>query len=393
LFFVKLVVALLVVEVGLRVSGYSHFNPSIVDPDLGFALRPNAEGWWRKEGVTYVRINGQGLRDHEHAITKPAGTFRIAVVGDSFAEAFQVPAEKAFWSVLEQKLQQCSASFAAGKKVEILNFGVSGFSTARELISLRKNAWQYSPDLVLLLVTTRNDVRDNSRTLTPYYSAPLPYFVYRDGSLVLDDSLLKARNGSLSFRLQQSYVGSMLNWLRQHSRLAGLIDAARDSYQWRRQDIQNNKGPGAEAGLNDEVFRPPGNTDWEEAWRITEGLIVKMRDEVTANGADFLVVTGSSGIQVSPDASSREAYMKRLGVGSLFYPDLRIKALGEQERFDVVTLAPLLLDFAVRNQVFLHGAGETKGRGHWNEAGHRVVGELIAEKLCGKRNGENDREE
>src|SRR3981081_3628890 len=103
-----LVIGLFLVEAGLRVSGYKHFNPYIVDQDLGFSLRPNAEGWWRKEGTTYVRINSQGLRDREHSFSKSANTIRIAVVGDSFAEAFQVPIEKTFWSLMERKLQECA---------------------------------------------------------------------------------------------------------------------------------------------------------------------------------------------------------------------------------------------------------------------------------------------
>lgn len=383
---VGVVVALLLAEIGLRVAGFSHFNPYIVDPDVGYSLRPNAEGWWLNEGKTYVRINSQGLRDREHSFAKPPDTIRIAVVGDSFAEAFQVPAEKAFWTVMEQKLQGCAALAgipAAGKKVEVLNFGVSGFSTARELIFLRQRVWQYKPDVVLLLVTTGNDIRDNSRALS-IYDQPLPYFSFRDSSLTLDDSALKARNSTVLFRLQQSFMGHAFSTIRSHSRVLGLLASAREAYQNREQQPTGNKdGPGGEPGLDAEVFRAPINSDWDEAWKITEGLIEQMRTEVEAKGAKFLVVTGSKGIQVNPNSAVRAEYMKQLGVDTLFYPDLRIKAVGERAGFEVLTLAPALQEYATRNQVFLHGFGETTGRGHWNETGHRVVGELIAEKICG----------
>ncbi|MDQ1638527.1 MAG: hypothetical protein QOF62_1866 [Pyrinomonadaceae bacterium] len=387
LVFAGLAIALLLAEGALRVLGFSHFIPYIVDKDVGFSLRPNAEGWWRKEGLTYVRINSQGLRDREHTIAKPRDTIRIAVLGDSFAEAFQVPMEKTFWTVMEQKLQACVASSetsatVAARKIEVLNFGVSGFSTARELILLRQRVWQYDPDLVLLLVTTRNDVRDNSRALDPYASSALPYFVYREGSLHLDDSRLQARNSSLSFRVQQSLAGRALNQLRFHSRLVGLLDAVREMYQWRNTPTVKHASSSGEPGLDDEVFRAPANSDWVEAWTVTEKLVLQMRDEVRARSAKFLVVTGSTGIQVSPDASLRAAYTKQLGVDNLFYPDMRFKALGDREGFEVITLAPLLLEYATRNQVVLHGSGETQGKGHWNESGHRVVGELIAQKLC-----------
>jgi hypothetical protein len=122
--------------------------------------------------------------------------------------------------------------------------------------------------------------------------------------------------------------------------------------------------------------------DWKEAWRVTEGLIVRMRDEVKANGAMFLVVTCSTGIQVSPDVSLRSQYMQRLGVDTLFYPESRIKELGDREGFVVLNLAQPLLDYAIRNQVVLHGSGDAKGKGHWNETGHRVVSELISDQIC-----------
>jgi hypothetical protein len=109
LFLGALVVALSIAEAALRISGFTHFNPYIVDAEVGFSLRPNAEGWWRREGLTYVRINSQGLRDREHAIAKQPGTIRIAVLGDSFAEAFQVSGEQAFWTVMEQRLSACAA--------------------------------------------------------------------------------------------------------------------------------------------------------------------------------------------------------------------------------------------------------------------------------------------
>jgi hypothetical protein len=74
--------------------------------------------------------------------------------------------------------------------------------------------------------------------------------------------------------------------------------------------------------------------------------------------------------------------MKRLGVDTLFYPDLRLKAFGDRNGFEVINLAPALQHYADENKVYLHGFGKQLGNGHWNELGHRVAGEMIAEKLC-----------
>jgi hypothetical protein len=381
-----ILVGLTIAELALRVSGFRYFNGYIVDQDVGFTLRPGAEGWWEREHLTYIKINSHGFRDREHSFVKPPDTLRIAVLGDSYVEALQVPLEKTFWSVMEQKLQGCSQS--AASKVEVLSFGVSGFSTASELITLRKRVWQYSPDVIVLLVTTGNDIRDNSPKLTPFTNKPLPYFVSTNGKLVFEDSLLAARNRSLVFRLQQSFPGRSLNWLRSHLRLLGLIDWAREAYQSSIQERERQNQPGTIAKSNDEpgvasqVFREPGDPDWNDAWQVTEGLFVQMRDEVKAHGAKFLVVTGSTGIQVNPDQDTRKTYMNHLGVRDLFYPDQRIKSLGEREGFRVMNLAPPLEEYATRNQVFLHGPVNAKGRGHWNELGHRLAGELIAGELC-----------
>lgn len=379
--------ALLIAEVALRVSGFTYFNPYTLDQDVGHSLRPGAEGWWKKEGLTYVKINSHGFHDKEHTIAKPPDTLRIAVVGDSFTEAFQVPLENAFWSVMERKLEQCPQRTSS--KVEVLSFGVGGFSTAQELILLQKRIWQFSPDVVVLLVTTGNDIRDNSRTLNAYPNQTFPYFVFQDRSLIRDDSLLTAQNHSLRFRLQQSFLGQSYYRLQNNLRLLGLLYTIREGYQSssetsdRRQQKTGNRDRRIEPGLDNEVFSNPTAPDWNDAWKVTEGLILEMRDEVQAKRAKFLVVTGSMGVQVYPDADARQEYMDSLGVRNLFSPDYRIKALGERNGFRVLNLAPPLADYATRNRVFLHGAGEERGRGHWNETGHRLVGELIAQELCG----------
>src|SRR5919202_7067673 len=87
---------LLIFELFLRAVGYTY--PVFYQPDeaRGYSLRPGAEGLYRREGRAFVRINSEGLHDREHAKEKPVNTLRIAVVGDSYAEAFQVEQEKAF---------------------------------------------------------------------------------------------------------------------------------------------------------------------------------------------------------------------------------------------------------------------------------------------------------
>jgi lysophospholipase L1-like esterase len=411
----SVVVGLLIFEVFLRAVGYTY--PVFYQPDevRGYSLKPGMEGWYRKEGAAFVRINSDGLRDREHSKQKAPDVLRVAVVGDSYAEAFQVEQDKAFWAVMEKRLQDCPA--LAGRRVEVINFGVSGYGTAQELLTLREKVWDYSPDVVLLAVTTNNDVSDNLRALK--LTDEIPYFVLRGDQLLPDNSF----RDTASFRLRDSAFNRLGRWLRDRlrfvqavheaqaalkSRLAAWRErraaqqaAQRDGAQTNAAAAANSAGgtqpqtnaqgaaPDEEPGTANMVYREPADDTWREAWRVTEKLLATMNAEVRQHGARFYVVTVSNGIQVFPDPSARAAFARRLGVEDLFYPERRISALGRREGFPVLNLAPGLQAYADEHKVFLHGFGKELGNGHWNEEGHRVAGEMLAEWLCQTMNAEH----
>ena len=383
-------VGILVAELALRLIGYSFPEFYVADLARGYALRPNVQGWYRKEGESFVRINSDGLHDREHSKAKPPHTIRVAVVGDSFAESLQVPIEATFWAIMESRLKEC---VSAADNVEVLNFGVSGYGTAQELITLRERVWNYSPDIVLLAITTNNDITDNARLLRK--TNDVPYFVYKEGQLVLDDSFRSASG----FTWKQATQTTPIRFFRDHSRVIQLtIEASRGLRLLLASLRSSHKSPpvhsgdqkpdprllvqSVELGIDNFVYVEPANDTWTDAWRVTEDLIVKMCDEVRARGAKFVAVTLSNGVQVTPAPETRAAFMKQFGVTDLFYPDKRIKSLGDLKGFSVITLAPPLQAYAEKNKVFLHGFGDGLGSGHWNVNGHRVAGEMLAEKLC-----------
>lgn len=90
-----------------------------------------------------MRINAAGLRDRDHVRSKPQGTFRVAILGDSYAEAFQVDTSQAFWAVAERELAECPA--LAGRVVEAINFGVAGYGNAQAIETLRTRFGTTSP--------------------------------------------------------------------------------------------------------------------------------------------------------------------------------------------------------------------------------------------------------
>ena len=106
-------------------------------------------GWELQPRVSELQHNAAGFRGDEAATAKPDGRWRIAVLGDSVTYGLHVQAAEAYPNVLQQELT------AAGTgPVEVLNFGVPGYSTYQELTLLKTKVLDYDPDLVILTFTT-----------------------------------------------------------------------------------------------------------------------------------------------------------------------------------------------------------------------------------------------
>ena len=382
---------LLLTEVFLRIIGYS--NPLFYTTDYyrGFALAPGVAGEYQREGGSYVRISSDGLRDREHARTRPADTVRIAVLGDSYTEAMHLPMEQAYWSLLEQKLRQCNAF--PGKQVEVINFGVSGYGTAQELITLQQKVWDFSPDIVMLAFTTLNDVYDNSLALSK--SEEVPYFFYQNGALVYD---ARFRDSKL-YRRNDSRLNRVGRWFHNHLRTIQLLHQVQYVAKMRLSDWRNRRklaqtqasSPANQAplvrsadniGIENMIYFEPVDAEWKEGWHVTEGLITEMRNEVRQKGAKFVLVTLSNAIQVYPDPAVRQRFLQRLEIPNVFYANLRLQALAGREQIDFIDLAQPMQSYADQNKVFLHGFGSDLGNGHWNANGHRLAADLIAQKMC-----------
>ena len=368
-------------EAGLRISGIQ-FEPQLYEPnrERGWALRAGAHGVVSGEARQAVQINSHGFRDRERSFEKPEGTVRIAILGNSWTEALQVPLEKTYPAVVEEELGE-SGCFT-DKKVEVLNFGVAGYSTAQELLALRQEVWKYSPDFVLLAFYPARDIANNVRALNNAASPEQsPYFVFRDGHLVEDDAFreLPALQGrqvelqKLRYRIYgNSRVLQAISTLQRGARLR--IATAEAKERAESFGVEN---------LEYGIYAPPPSSSMQEAWQVTEGQLELMRDEVRSHGAEFRVIVLATRPQVIPDLAKRAELMTKLGVKDLSYADERIQDFGAREKISVIPLSPALGAYAGEHGVYLNGFNNRNwGAGHWNETGHRVAGEAIAAELC-----------
>ena len=368
-----LIAAFIISEIFLRIIGFS--NPLFYEYDeyLGWKLRPNAEGWFRKEGGAYIKINSQGFRDREHELIKADSVIRIAILGDSYAEAMTLPVEETFWSILEKKLNELK-SFK-DKSVEVINFGVGGYGTDQELLQLELDVWNYSPDIVILAFFAGNDIRNNYRELDQ--STGKPYFNLKDNKLELDTNF---RKSSKFHKLISDIAKYPRRLISQYSRVYQLYKLYKDYRQNLKisDQILGDTVIGQEIGIGDAVYSKPTEAKWKYAWDITETLLVKMAQKVKERNAYFLVLPVTTSIQVHPDTNIRNHYIEKMGINNLAYPEERIKLLGDSHNFRVIPILKKFQEYAELNQKYLHGYENLKpGFGHWNKEGHNLAADII----------------
>ena len=119
-------------------------------------IRPASEFWHTSvDGSWRFATNNRGLRDTRNfGYDKPPGVLRVLSLGDSHTQGYEVRQESTFSAVLERYLESRSV------RAQVLNAGVSGFSTAEELAYLIGEGHKYKPDVVVVGFYA-NDFEDN----------------------------------------------------------------------------------------------------------------------------------------------------------------------------------------------------------------------------------------
>jgi hypothetical protein len=122
-------------------------------------IRPNATFWHTSvDGSWQFVTNSRGFRNtKEFAYEKPPNIIRVLSLGDSQTQGYEVRQDATFSAVLERYLNTRSIP------AEVINAGVSGFSTAEELVFLENEGRKYQPDIVVLGYYA-NDFEDNLKS-------------------------------------------------------------------------------------------------------------------------------------------------------------------------------------------------------------------------------------
>jgi len=130
--------------------------------DYAHPFQINADGW------------NSGHADYR--IEREPGVERIAIIGDSYVEAFQVPFNSSLAERLEANLQ------SAGRKSEVYRFGISGAPLSQYLHMLEREVLAYKPDKVAVLLV-HNDFDESFRFVSGRYTSSYRKLVIKDGAV------------------------------------------------------------------------------------------------------------------------------------------------------------------------------------------------------------------
>ena len=108
--------------------------------------------------------NRWGMRDKDYELAKPAGTYRIALLGASYNVAAGVEQDESFEAIVEQRLNATPPQDSKYDSYEILNFSVGGYSLLQQAALIESRVAGFSPDVVLLTVHTSELRRLRIRT-------------------------------------------------------------------------------------------------------------------------------------------------------------------------------------------------------------------------------------
>ncbi len=273
-------------------------------PDLPwlYDLVPGASARAPTGDVDY-RIGKHGFRDRDRRATKSPDVFRIAILGDSVTFGFGVPVEDGFVARLEERLAHHENLPGPRNRVEVLNFGVSGFNPYNEAELFRGVVQKYEPDLTLVqfCVNDLNDPRHHFGASTLQRLGTLPPSAFPNAARAASKPWEVSRIAALCDR------SSLCRTL-----LGGLL------------------GPGREPANREEVldaFEVRADARFATEWDWLRARYDDIAQNAAAVGSEFGVLVFPSAMEIDPEAGTAAAAST-------------LEAIGREEGWTVIDLTP-----------------------------------------------------
>jgi lysophospholipase L1-like esterase len=359
---------------------------------------PNLRMWVDYEEFQYLwETNSQGLRYREVPLQKPFDTRRLFVVGDSQVDGEGVGAESRFTSLLEEELS------AGDSEIQLINGGLGGQGVLQYARIFHWVGRMYEPDGLLICVNA-NDLSDIAPGTTT--SEIYDYVKRPSGSVMtafhvlwprLWGRLRLAREGFSGEGGRLPEIGEFdLESLLEEAQARGISRRRVDSW---RESLPHDWVVLAEQGkmsaylLTWGLFRPDFYTTAidingpgaESRWKAQAAIIAEMAERARGEGIEVALVLLPNLYMYDPSAYRPGSTFPFHYLGGAVHERWALEETEIQRRLRGLT-ADLDLPFldltagfreAGRGEEPLHFALD----GHWNERGHRLAADLVAEWL------------
>jgi hypothetical protein len=204
--FLALLSTLVVCEIYIRLTYIANVSMTEFDEGIGKERGKNFGYLFFNEGFGIGKINEFRYIGEPNPPLKPENTTRIALLGDSFIEAYQVFDRQYFGNIAENILK---AKYP-GKNFEILNFGCAGFEIT-DMYAYQKNTIEkFNPDYLFYLVSKDDLEPENSDSLRP-------------SAIIINDSLII----SYAFNPHEAKKFNRANFFLRHSAILNMLNDCR----------------------------------------------------------------------------------------------------------------------------------------------------------------------
>lgn len=125
------------------------------------------------------RINSIGLRNKEFSLEKPKDAFRIICLGNSNTFGWKQSEQDAY----PLQLQQLFDQNLPGQKIEVINAGITGYSSYQGKIFLQREILRLKPDLVMVnygwndLLPAKFGIPDKEQKMPPQWILNIQNFL------------------------------------------------------------------------------------------------------------------------------------------------------------------------------------------------------------------------
>lgn len=326
-FLLGLLLSLIVLDQFVYYAQIEGTSPTDYDNIIGRKRRDNLNFTFFNEGFSMGSFNEYSYLGPTYHQQKEPNKFRIAVLGDSYVESFQVFYRDKFHRIIEKSLGERIVD-----SVEVLNFGRSGFDWADMYAYQKRMVAPFNPDMTIFIIS---DADLNCTQTDPL----IPKVVYQDSTLVVTNDQMPrpylATFERTKVLTQNSSLLTMLNNCRKLVKAGRFWPKILDKFYW-----QKEESSAVEPSMKGTYTCPI--------------LAYQILDQLSKN--TIIINRGTDDLD--------SLFMHRIKDRGIPYIDIRD------------TLSVLISQGIDPNFWPV-----TKTRGHWNHQAHQAVGLFLSNKL------------